>query len=142
MVLTQYLHIWHVLHSTGSINPKAAIDRPPDDHTGVYGPLSSSVQRLKRLIDEGNFTVPDLYGNPIRARPGSFQYSVDYTGMCHQLQIITSLLVCAKRVVTYVRHWNNVFWGCLHGVTLCATYALLGKAAVRGLIDCIFKIGA
>ena len=41
--------------------------------------------------------------------------------MCRQLQIITSLPVCAKRTVRYVRHWNNLFWGCLHGMTLCAT---------------------
>ena len=41
--------------------------------------------------------------------------------ICHLLQIITSFSVCANRAVTYVRHWNNLFWGCLRGVTLCAT---------------------
>ena len=29
--------------------------------------------------------------------------------MCNHLQVITSLPVCAKRAVTYVRHWNNLF---------------------------------
>ena len=41
--------------------------------------------------------------------------------MCNRLQVITSLPVCAKRAVTYVRHWNSLFGGCLRGVTLCAT---------------------
>ena len=41
--------------------------------------------------------------------------------MCNHLQVITSFQVCAERAVTYVRHWNNLFGGCLRGVTLCAS---------------------
>ena len=63
--------------------------------------------------------------------------------MCHQLQIITSLPVCAKRAVTYVRHWNNLFLGLSPWRdVMCDMLCMLGEAAVRGLTDCIFKIGA
>ena len=58
--------------------------------------------------------------------------------MCNHLQVITSLLVCAKRAVTYVRHWNNLFLGLFPWRdVMCDTLCMLGEAAVRGLIDCI-----
>ena len=61
--------------------------------------------------------------------------------MCNRLQVITSLPVCAKRAVTYVRHWNNLFLGLSPWRdVMCDMLCMLGEAAVRGLIDCIFKI--
>ena len=50
--------------------------------------------------------------------------------MCHQLQIITSLPVCAKRAVTYVRHWNNLEGVSLWRDVMCDILCMLGEAAV------------
>ena len=61
--------------------------------------------------------------------------------MCNRLQVITSLPVCAKRAVTYVRHWNNLFLGLSPWRdVMCDMLCMLGEAAVRGLIDCINKL--
>ena len=61
--------------------------------------------------------------------------------MCNRLQVITSPPVCAKRAVTYVRHWNKLFLGLFPWRdVMCDTLCMLGEAAVQGLIDCIFKI--
>ena len=48
--------------------------------------------------------------------------------MCNRLQVITSFPVCAKRAITYVRHWNTLLWGWLRGVTLYVRYALYAEA--------------
>ena len=70
-----------------------------------------------------------------------FKYTVDKTPYGGFVQVITSLPVCAKRAVTYVRHWNNLFLGLSPWRdVMCDTLCMLGEAAVRGLIDCIFKI--
>ena len=58
--------------------------------------------------------------------------------MCNRLQVITSLPVCAKRAVTYVRHWNNLFWGCLRGMTLCATRFVCYAKPPYGVLSTVY----
>ena len=61
--------------------------------------------------------------------------------MCNRLQVITSLPVCAKRAVTYVTSLEQPFLGLSPWRdVMCDTLCMLGEAAVRGLIDCIFNV--
>ena len=82
---------------------------------------------------QGTLTPPNTLSYPIFGLQifvlCNWRHMARFPAICHQLQIITSLPVCAKHAVTHIRQWNNLSpWCDVMGNSLC----ILGKSAIRG----------